>query len=32
MPNPLDSLWETVIGGVLLSFVLYFVARWLIGA
>ena len=32
MPNLLDSLWATVIAGVLLTFVLYFVARWLIGA
>ena len=32
MPNPLDSLWATVIGGVLLTLVLYVVVHWLIGA
>jgi hypothetical protein len=32
MRNPLDSLWATVIGGVLLTVALYLVARWLIGA
>ena len=31
MPNPLDSLWGTVITGVVLTIVLYYVARWLIG-
>ncbi len=32
MSNPLDSLWATVIAGVLLTIVFYFVARWLMGA
>lgn len=32
MSNPLDSLWGTVITGVVLTIVLYYVARWLMGA
>ena len=32
MSNPLDSLWGTVITGVILTIVLYYVARWLMGA
>jgi hypothetical protein len=31
MSDPLDSLWTMVIAGVLLTLVLYFVARWLMG-
>ena len=31
MANPLDSLWGTVIAGIVLTIVLYFVAKWLIG-
>ncbi len=31
MPNPLDSLWGTVIAGVIVTIGLYFVARWLMG-
>ena len=32
MPNPLDSLWGTVITGVIVTVVLYYVAVWLMGA
>jgi len=32
MSNPLDSLWGTVITGVVVTIVLYYVARWLMGA
>jgi hypothetical protein len=32
MPNPLDSLWGTVILGVILTIALYRVASWLMGA
>lgn len=32
MSNPLDSLWGTVITGVILTIVLYYVVRWLMGA
>jgi hypothetical protein len=32
MQNPLDSLWGTVITGVIVTVVLYFVAKWLMGA
>lgn len=32
MLNPLNSLWGTVIAGVLLTVVLYYFARWLMGA
>jgi hypothetical protein len=32
MSNPLDSLWGTVITGVILTVVLYYVVRWLMGA
>ncbi len=32
MSNPLDSLWGTVITGVVLTIVLYYVVRWLMGA
>jgi hypothetical protein len=31
MKNPLDSLWGTVISGLLLTIVLYFVAQQLVG-
>lgn len=31
MQNPLDSLWGTVIAGVILTVVLYYVAKILIG-
>lgn len=31
MNNPLDSLWGTVISGVVLTVVLYFVVKTLIG-
>lgn len=31
MQNPLDSLWGTVIAGVILTVVLYYVAKLLIG-
>ncbi len=31
MPNPLDSLWGTVITGVIVTVVLYYVAVWLMG-
>lgn len=32
MKNPLESLWGTVIAGLLLTAVLYFLARKLMGA
>lgn len=32
MSNPLDSLWGTVITGVILTVVLYYVVKWLMGA
>lgn len=32
MKNPLDSLWGTVISGVVLTAVLYLVVKTLIGA
>ncbi len=32
MSNPLDSLWGTVITGVVVTIVLYYVVRWLMGA
>jgi hypothetical protein len=31
MKNPLDTLWGTVISGVVLTVILYFVAKMLIG-
>jgi len=31
MKNPLDSLWGTVIAGFLLTIILYFVAKSIIG-
>jgi len=31
MKNPLDSLWGTVIAGLLLTIILYFVAKSIIG-
>jgi hypothetical protein len=31
VPNPLDSLWGTVILGVIVTMVLYQVAIWLMG-
>ncbi len=31
MQNPLDSLWGTVIAGVILTVILYFIAKALIG-
>jgi uncharacterized membrane protein YkvI len=31
MKNPLDSLWGTVISGVVLTVILYFVVKALIG-
>lgn len=32
MQNPLDSLWGTVICGVILTVILYYVVKALIGA
>jgi len=32
MKNPLDSLWGTVISGLVLTVVLYFLARSMMGA
>jgi hypothetical protein len=32
MKNPLDSLWGTVITGLVLTVVLYYLARSMIGA
>ena len=32
MKNPLDSLWGTVITGLVLTVVLYFLARSMLGA
>jgi hypothetical protein len=31
MKNPLDSIWGTVISGLILTVVLYFAATWLVG-
>jgi hypothetical protein len=31
MKNPLDSLWGTVICGVVLTIIFYYVATWLVG-
>ena len=31
MKNPLDSLWGTVISGVVLTVILYFIVRSMIG-
>jgi hypothetical protein len=31
MKNPLDSLWGTVIAGLILTVILYYVAKSLIG-
>lgn len=31
MKNPLDSLWGTVISGIVLTVVLYYVAKTLMG-
>jgi hypothetical protein len=31
MKNPLDSLWGTVICGVVLTIVFFYVAQWLVG-
>ena len=31
MKNPLDSLWGTVISGVVLTFVLYLVVQYVLG-
>ena len=31
MKNPLDSLWGTVICGVVLTVVFFYVAQWLVG-
>jgi hypothetical protein len=30
MKNPLDSLWGTVISGVVLTVILFYVAQWLV--
>ena len=30
--NPLDSLWGTIIAGVVLTVILYFIVRALLGA
>lgn len=30
MKNPLDSIWGTIISGVVLTGILYFVAEWLV--
>jgi len=30
MKNPLDSLWGTVISGIVLTVALYFAAQWLV--
>lgn len=32
MKNPLDSLWGTVISGLVLTLVLYFIAKTMMGA
>jgi hypothetical protein len=32
MKNPLDSLWGTVIAGLVLTAVLYYLARMMMGA
>ena len=31
MKNPLDSIWGTVICGVIITVGLFFVAQWLVG-
>lgn len=31
MKNPLDSLWGTVISGLVITVALYYVASWLVG-
>ena len=31
MPNPLDSLWGTVITGIIVTVIFYYVALWLMG-
>ncbi len=31
MKNPLDSLWGTVISGVVLTVIFFYVAQWLVG-
>lgn len=31
MKNPLDSLWGTVISGLVLTFILYYVVKALVG-
>lgn len=31
MKNPLDSLWGTVICGVILTVIFFYVAQWLVG-
>lgn len=30
MKNPLDSLWGTVISGVVLTIIFFYVAQWLV--
>ncbi len=30
MKNPLDSIWGTIICGVILTGILYYVAEWLV--
>jgi hypothetical protein len=32
MKNPLDSLWGTVISGLVLTLILYFIAKTMMGA
>jgi len=32
MSNPLDSLWGTVITGLIVTVIFYYVAKWLMGA
>ena len=32
MKNPLDSLWGTIISGVVLTLILYYVAKLLLGS
>jgi uncharacterized membrane protein YkvI len=31
MKNPLDSLWGTVISGLILTVILFYCATWLVG-
>ena len=31
MKNPLDSLWGTVISGLVLTFILYYIVKALVG-